>query len=106
MLESYIPQIVGYVLSFTVAGVCGWLLARVKRLGAQDKAMRDGMKAVLRKELIDDYEKYVANGRNQVMTVERRHEIDEVYRAYETLGGNGTGKAMYAELCKIEVSII
>lgn len=106
MLESYIPQIIGYILSFTVAGVCGWLLAQVKRLGAQDKAMRDGMKAVLRKELIDDYEKYIANGDNRKMTVERRHEIDEVYNAYRTLGGNGTGEAMYKELCKIEVSII
>lgn len=100
--NSIILQIVG----IAVAGVCGWLAAQVKRLNARDAALYSGMKALLRKELIDDYEKYVQNGDQHVLTYERKREIDECYDAYKALGGNGTGKKMYEKINEIQVDIM
>lgn len=91
------------VLSFAVAGVCGWLVARVRQLNRQDAALYSGMKALLRKELMNDFETYVVNQRP--LSVERKREIDECYEAYSALGGNGTGKQMYDKLCNVKVQL-
>lgn len=91
------------VLSFAVAGVCGWLVARVRQLNRRDAALYSGMKALLRKELMNDFETYVVNQRP--LGIERKREIDECYEAYSALGGNGTGKQMYDKLCEIKVQL-
>lgn len=91
------------VLSLAVAGVCGWLVARVRQLNRRDAALYSGMKALLRKELMNDFETYVVNKRP--LSVERKREIDECYEAYSALGGNGTGKQMYEKLCNVKVQV-
>lgn len=91
------------VISFAVAGLCGWLVARVRQLNKRDAALYSGMKALLRKELMNDFETYVVNKRP--LSVERKREIDECYEAYSSLGGNGTGKQMYEKLCNVKVQV-
>ena len=61
-------------------------------------------KAVLRRDLVDAYEKHVVDGRP--LTVERRHEITEEYEAYAHYGGNGTGRHMYEAICELPVEIV
>ncbi len=100
VLNAALSQIVGIV----VAGLAGWVAASAKQHSRYDKAMRDGMKSVLRKELVDAYDKYVADG--CPMTVERRHELEEAYRSYRALGGNGTGEAMYKAISQVPISVI
>lgn len=103
-MEILNHPIVGQVVSICVAGACGFLAAQVKRLSARDKALYEGMKAVLRKQLVDDYDRYVVHG--EPMSVERKSEIDDCYAAYVALGGNHTGPAMYEALCRIQPYII
>lgn len=100
LINTALSQITG----IAVAGLAGWVAASAKQHVGYDRAMRDGMKSVLRKELVDAYDKYVADG--CPMTVERRHELEEAYRSYRALGGNGTGEAMYKALSKVPITVI
>ena len=96
-------SVVMQVVSFAVAGLCGWLVARVRQLNKRDAALYEGMRAILRKELMNDFETYVVNQRP--LSVERKREIDECYQAYAALGGNGTGQQMYEKLCGIKIQV-
>lgn len=96
--------ITAQVISICVAGACGFLAAQVKRLSARDKALYEGMKTILRKELVDAYERYVVGG--ELLSYERKEEVDECYSAYKSLGGNGTGDQMYKAFCDVQVYVI
>ena len=98
-LNSALLQVMGIV----IAAACGWLAAQVKRLSTRDAALNAGIKALLRKELLNDFEKYVQNG--DTLTIERKREIDECYEAYKTLGGNGVGKQLYEKLCNVKIDV-
>lgn len=92
------------VVSIVVAGVCGFLAAQVKRMAARDRALYEGMKTMLRKEIIDSYERYFMHG--EPLSYMRRDEIDRCYAAYKELGGNGTGETLYQKILKLNVYTI
>ena len=97
-MEKYADPIILQILGIVVAGACGWLASQVARLSKRDSALYEGMKVILRSSLADAYEMYVTEQRP--LTLERKREIDEAWEAYAALGGNGTGRQMYAELCE------
>lgn len=105
-------------LSFAL-GLVASLLARrraqedkiIEEQKHQDKAMVDkqiagniGLLALIRKSLVDSYERHVTL--KVPMTIERRHEIDQMYAAYKTLGGNGTITHLYEELSECPTEIV
>lgn len=96
--------IIGQLVSIAIAAACGYLGATATRLKARDAALYDGMKAMLRRELLDDFEAYVAGDRP--LSLERKREIDECYAAYKALGGNGTGAQMYAKICDVKIQLL
>ena len=98
--DPIISQLVG----IAIAAACGYLGAQVKRLTARDAALYEGMKAILRRELVDDFETYVIEGR--ALSLERKREIDECFDAYSALGGNGTGAQMYEKLCAVKIQML
>lgn len=71
------------------------LLASLER----ERAMEAGMLAILRRELVDSYRRYVVE--KHPMSVERSEEITACYEAYHRLGGNGTGEKMYKAICQV-----
>lgn len=93
-----------YAVAWAVPAVLGFLLGFVIEQKKSNKAYKAGMKVILRKEIVDAYEKHCVQG--CPLTVERRREIDEVYKCYVALGGNGTAKAMYEEICKLDIYIV
>ncbi len=84
-----------------VAGYLGGKLkerkSRQESREEHDRLMEEGMKAILRRDLVDAYEDYVENGKT--LTVERKQEIDDEWAAYDGLNGNGTGHQMYQAIC-------
>ena len=83
--------------------IVGWVVGyrkkrqeAIKRLEDRQEANNKGTLALIRKTLIDLYDLYVRHG--GPMTVERRHEIGQLYEAYKTLGGNGVIDGLYQEL--------
>lgn len=96
--------IASQVIGIAVAALCGYFGAQVKRLSARDAALYDGMQALLRRQLVDDFEEYVVDG--APMSIERKQEITDCYAAYHKLGGNGVGEEMYAKLRDVKVEVV
>jgi len=59
---------------------------RVKNEQAQNEAMRDGMRALLMRQIQQDCEAVIAAG---TASVETKTSIEQMYQAYHRLGGNG-----------------
>lgn len=115
MDASVIVSVAGWVLAPVCSGL--WVAlreqrrktaeaeARAEREAAEDaKWQRRTFKAILRKDLVDAYEKHVIDG--APLTVERKHEITEGYETYAHWGGNGTGRDMYEAICELPVTIV
>lgn len=75
-----------------------------KKADEEAKWQRKTFKALLRKDLVDAYEKHVVDGKP--LTVERKHEITEGYEAYAHYGGNGTGSDMFKAICEVPMVIV
>lgn len=103
-MDIFNNPITAQLISIAVAGVCGFLAAQIKRMSARDKALYEGLKTILRKELVDAYERYVVG--SELLSYERKEEVDECYAAYKSLGGNGTGDQMYKAFCEVQVYVI
>lgn len=102
-MDVFSNPILSQIISIVVAAICGWLSAQAHRLKKRDAALYEGMKAVLRRELVDDYENYVVD--SSQLSLERKREIDECFAAYTALGGNGTAAQMYDRLKRVEVKV-
>lgn len=82
--------IVGAIVSALVAGI----KTAGKGAAKREKAMADGMSALLWRELKNIHEAAVHHGG---MTLEERRQLEYVYAAYSGLGYNGTGKRLFEE---------
>lgn len=67
-------------------------------------AMERGMRAMLRKELLDAYEQYVIRG--DPLSYDVFKHLEGVYDAYHALGGNGAGTMVWEAICRIQLSEI
>lgn len=89
----------------TIIGVLsGWIVSARTSRTKREKALSQGVLALLRTQLVDAYESYVVHCDR--LTVERRHEIDMSYEAYKALGGNGTITRLYEEICEVPTYIV
>ena len=103
MADPIIQQLVSLAVAAAFGVVTGFLGSRLRRITERDRAIEDGVRAILRRELMDDFEEYVQGG--TPLSMERRREIDECYAAYAALGGNGTGKTAYERICALHIEI-
>ena len=94
LLMTLLGSIVPMLLT-GVGGLCGWLLKSHRKEEARDRAMETGLRTLLRAELLEIHAKYVPLGHIPVAVME---EADRVYKAYHSLGGNGTGTKIYEEI--------
>lgn len=92
-------------VSGIVAAVVSAVVAAIKTQGkrarerderekAEQKAMHAGMCALLWRELKTCHE--LAEDQNGLTIAQRRH-LQDVYSAYHSLGGNGTGTRLYSD---------
>lgn len=87
-----------------VAGL-GWgyrnLAKRFKAEREKNEAIENGLRDILRIQILDSYDKCVENGRK--ITVSRKDAIDSAYKSYHALGGNGTITQAHDEIMKMEL---
>ena len=103
MAETITTQLVSLTVAAVFGVLTGYLGSRLHHLTERDRAIEQGVKAILRHELMDDYERFCGNG--EPLNVERRREIDECYHAYAALGGNGTGATAYEAICGLDMTL-
>lgn len=68
---------------------------------ADAEAMKRGMIALLRQKLIEIHEKYVIKLHRAPIEIKRQSE--DIYNAYHSLGGNGTGTHLWEEIRDVHI---
>ena len=103
---------IGYVISIIMSVISGVLLAVIKGLiddnkklkeerQNKDQAMQDGMMLLLKVQLIEYHDKYMSTGDIPTYVYDN---FDEMYKCYETLGGNGMVKHMKESIDKLRIT--
>ena len=105
MQEIPFWTLAGCIFAPLFSAAIGYLVATNqaarKRDREHDKAMEQGMRALLRQQLITYHAEYVASG--GPCPVQIKEQATSVYSAYHALGGNGTGTQLYQEIMEQHV---
>lgn len=94
-LKWFVPFAFGLISSL--------LITFVKKNAKKEKAIENGVQALLRNELIREYRDYKTKGS---MSILDKENMEDMFEAYENLEGNGTVKELYDEMMNIETKII
>lgn len=93
--------IIQYILSPVIVGLVSYIVYLLKNSKKKEDANARGIMLLLRRQIVDDYEKFATKG--EPMTAFDYENIDEVYSAYKTLEGNGMADKMFKELQGIDI---
>lgn len=95
--------LISYLIPTLLGAGIGFLSSRVKKDRAKEKAIEEGVQALLRNELVRRYREYEIKGE---MSILDKENIEEMFKQYENLGGNGTVKQLMNELMHLPTKII
>lgn len=97
---TFVTAIISSLASALVASVVASSKSRIKKEKQTMDALNAGMRALLWRELNEIHKEAVfSNG----LTPDERHNLETIYDAYHTIGGNGTGTRIYEEAMKLPV---
>ena len=95
--------VLSYLIPATLGAGIGFLSSKLKKDKAKEKAIEDGVQALLRNELVREYREYKAKGELSILDKEN---IESMFRQYKNLGGNGTVEQLITELMQLPTKII
>ena len=110
--EKLVAAIIAAVVSSLVGAIFAWLNVRrnqkrseldeirtnVKQLEETDEMLRTAIRAILRKDIINAYDKYTQKGWAPVYV---KDNVQEMYESYHNLGGNGTVTHLMGEFMEL-----
>ena len=73
---------------------------RLKEEKVRTSAIENGVRDILRIEILDNYERCKAVG---TISVSRKDAIDSAYKSYHALGGNGTITQVHNEIMEMPI---
>lgn len=76
---------------------------KFKQQTERQKAVEQGVQALLRNELIRRYREYETKGEISILDKEN---VEHMFKEYKNLGGNGTVAKMYDEILELPIKII
>ncbi len=85
MGTSEIIGLLGVIIG-PILGALGYLWGRVKGLHKDNIAVREGVQALLRAQMLDDYNHYMEKGYAPIYA---RENFENCYSRYHELGANG-----------------
>lgn len=86
-----------------ICGLIAYLFKKLSKLWKRQKAIENGVQALLRNELIRRYREYEIKGEISILDKEN---VTHMYEEYKNLGGNGTVEKLYGELLNLHTKII
>lgn len=95
--------VLGYLIPTILGGLLGFLSTKLKGNRKKDKAIEEGVQALLRNELIRRYREYQDKGS---MTILDKENVEAMFKQYENLGGNGMVKQLMQELLSSQTKMI
>ena len=103
MLEFIAKYWLEFVFGLIVAGLSAGYAKISKRLKEEkqrNQAIENGVRDILRMQILDTYDKCRATGN---ISVSRKDAIDSAYSSYHALGGNGTITQVHSELMSLPI---
>ena len=102
-VDEIFKIVISYLIPTVLGSLIGFLSTKLKKNRQKDKAIEEGLQALLRDVLIRRYREYKIKGE---MTILDREDIDAMYKQYKNLGGNGTVKELMDELLDVKTKVI
>ena len=103
MWEWLVKYWLEVLFGLVTAGV-GIALRRISKALQKEKlrnqAIEDGVRDILRMQILDTYEKCTQTGK---ISVSRKDAIDSAYKSYHALGGNGTITQVHNEIMEMPI---
>lgn len=97
-----IEQIIGWVVALGIpTGFTTFIWRKVKGLHNDNKAVKEGVQALLRSKMIDDYNHYMEKGYAPIYAKENFHNM---YMRYHALGVNGVMDRIHDEFMSLPTS--
>lgn len=93
-----VDWVINYGFETVVITVVGYLLNNARKQGMQYKATQSGVKALLRDRLISAMHKAKKQG---YIYIHEHENIDNMFKEYVNLGGNGTIVHLMKEISKL-----
>lgn len=103
-MSPFLVHGIEWIITAVLAGFAGYLTSSLRKKHTHDDAMEQGMRVLLRTQIVDAYHKY--HIKQTKMSVERRAELNESFTAYQKLGGNGTVEQLFHEMDDDDVWIL
>lgn len=100
MTGTILTAVISCLVSFFLGGALAYVATKTKGVFKRERALGDGLQSLLRSQLIDYHDKYVARGYCPVYVKE---VVTHSYEAYHELGGNGVITGLYEEVMKLPV---
>ena len=90
------------LISSLVGALVSSVLTRARATSAEQTALRDAMRSLLKAELFDLHHRYVEMDEQlDAMGMQLAAQCYECY--HDKLGGNGLGTRLYEEICQKEI---
>lgn len=104
--KYWIQWVFGLIVAGLSAGYAR-LAKKLKKERAKNIAIENGLKGILRIQIIDTYDKCVSN--NRTISISRKDAIGDVYRSYVALCDtqeevDDTIKQLYEELIHMQIA--
>lgn len=81
-----------------VAAVVGWIVAMVRKDRADRKAMKLALQAILRRDMIEDYNKWNERGYAPIYA---KQSFENCWEQYHSLGVNGVMDGIHKEFLEL-----
>lgn len=95
--------ILSYLIPASLGAGIGFLSSKLKKNKVKEKAIEEGVQALLRNELVKEYREYKIKGELSIID---KKNIEAMFEQYKNLGGNGTVKHLIEELLGLPTKII
>ncbi len=86
------------ILCAILAGLYKSLSTKIKKQREEQDALKNGMRALLRRQIIEDCEDSIKQG---FCPITRRETILDMYQCYHALGGNGAVTSVKEAMYKL-----
>ena len=103
LLKYWLQVLFGFVVAGFSAAYAN-LAKKFKAERAKNAAIENGLRGILRIQILDTYDRCVANGKK--ISISRKDAIVSIYQSYVALGTENvddTIKALYEELVHMEI---
>jgi hypothetical protein len=100
MLDEIILKAVLTIVSFSITGILGFMIARLKDYKKRDKNQEEALKCLLRSNITSKY--YVYTELKAIPLYEKEN-IDYMFEQYDKMGGNSYVEGLVKEINRLPI---